>query len=678
MKNKRELIVDSFAGGGGASLGITWALDRGPDIAINHDAAAITMHAANHPETRHLTEDVWKVNPLGVTMGKPVGLLWASPDCKHFSRAKGSKPVEKKIRSLAWVVVKWAAEVQPRIIILENVREFADWGPLVPSWGCDGCGWRGTEGQAKLARRRRACPRCDACDIRESDEMVPDPDRKGLTFRNFVGRLRGRGYEVAWKILDAADFGAPTHRKRLFLIARRDGEPIVWPEPTHGNPKKIGRGLFDQHLKQWRTAAECIDWSLPCPSIFERKRPLAEATQRRIAHGIKRYVLDNPTPFIVGVGGRMGQSPESPVDQPNNTVTAKNDRAVVVPYVVGAGGPARAGEPKPVDRPGGAQTTRNHSHVVTPLLVDMQRWNRAKELGESFGTITTQGNRFPLLAPLLVRCNHGGDHFRGQPMDIPLPALTFFQSSALITPFLAPLTHQGAPRGQSPEDPLPTCTTAHRGETALFSPVLIQTSYGERKGQAPRTLDLENPMGTAVAGGIKQGLVAAFMAKHYGGMVGVPVDSPVPTTTERGTQNQLVAANLVHLKNHTNPTGCDDPLLTAAAGGLHAALVYSFLVKYFGTAIGQPIDEPLGTATTKDRFWLVTVTINGEPYVIVDIGMRMLTPRELARGQGFPDDYKLTGSNTSQVARIGNSVCPVMAEVLVRANFGKTAKRKVA
>lgn len=572
-----ELIIDSFAGGGGASLGIQWALGRGPDIAINHDAAAIAMHEANHPETQHFTEDVWKVNPRLVTRGRPVGLLWASPDCKHFSRAKGGKPVEKKIRSLAWVVVKWAKEAKPKVIMLENVREFADWGPLVPMWLCRSCGWRGTQGQAKLARRRLACASCDAPGLRESEELVPDPARKGLTFKRFVGRLRSAGYEVAWRVLDAADYGAPTHRKRLFLIARRDGERIVWPEPTHGDPKKIGRGLFDRHLKPWRTAAECIDWSLPCPSIFERERPLAEATMRRIAFGVKRYVLDATQPFIVGVGGRMGQSPAAPTDSPHNTVTSKNDRAIVTPY--------------------------------------------------------------------LVRCNHGGKDTWG--------------------------------RGREVTDPMFAATGSH-GD-ALVAPVLIQAGYGERDGQAPRVLDLGNPMGTAVAGGNKQALVAAYLAKHFGGVVGVPTDSPLPTTTARGTQNQLVTANLIHL-NHggKQDSGCDEPMRTATAGGLHAALVYSFLVKYFGTAVGQGIEAPLGTATTKDRFGVVTVTIDGEPYVIVDIGMRMLMPRELARGQGFPDDYILTGTKTSQVARIGNSVCPVMAEAMVRANFGAARGEQAA
>jgi DNA (cytosine-5)-methyltransferase 1 len=569
----RELVIDSFAGGGGASLGIAWALGRGPDVAINHDAAAIAMHAANHPETRHVSEDVWKTAPRQVTRGRPVGLLWASPDCKHFSRAKGGKPVEKRIRSLAWVVVRWADQCRPRVVILENVREFAEWGPLVPRWSCAACGWKGTEGQAVLARKRRRCPRCESVRLAESRDLVPDPSRKGLTFRRWVGRLKALGYAVEWRVLNAADYGAPTHRRRLFLVARCDGKPIVWPEPTHGDPKKLASpGLFAEVRQPWRTAAECIDWSLPCPSIFLTRqegravgvnRPLAENTLRRIALGIKRYVLDAPRPF-------------------------------------------------------------------------------------------------------LVVCNHGGPEFRGQDLGGPLPTIA-----------------------------------ASRDAHGLVAATLIQTGYSERSGQSPRTLDLGKPMGTAV-GGVKQALVtsflapmthdnravppgeplptittqynrcplvAAFLAKHYGGQVGQRAGAPLPTTVSRGTQTQVVAANLIHLNNNTNPSGVGAPLHTATGAGNHAALVYSFLIRYFGTSIGQHLAEPLYTVTGKDRFGYVTVTIDAEPFVIVDIGMRMLAPRELARGQGLPDDYVLTGTATSQVARIGNSVPPVMAKVLTGANY---------
>lgn len=280
-----ELIVDNFAGGGGASLGIEWAFNRNVDIAINHDCEALAMHEANHPQTKHYCEDVWAVDPVKVTGGKPVGLAWFSPDCKHFSKAKGGKPVEKKIRGLAWVVVKWAKLVSPRVIMLENVEEFQDWGPL----------------------------RADG---------TPCPIRKGMTFRRWKKQLENLGYKVECKQLRACDYGTPTIRKRLFVIARRDGLPIVWPKPTHG-----------KGLKPYHTAAECIDWSLACPSIFERKKPLAEATMRRIAKGMFRYVINAKEPFIVGVGGRMGQSRPRSVEEPFQTITAKADSALVVPFI---------------------------------------------------------------------------------------------------------------------------------------------------------------------------------------------------------------------------------------------------------------------------------------------------------------------------------------------------------
>lgn len=531
------LVVDSFAGGGGASQGIAWALGRAPDIAINHDADAIAMHEANHPSTRHVLEDVWRADLRSLVDGQEVELLWASPDCRHFSRAKGGQPVSKSVRSLAWVVVRWAEQVAPRLICLENVREFADWGPLVPRHECRSCGWRGTEGQATLKRRRRRCPRCESLKLQQTEDLVPDPDRRGLTFRRWVGRLRNLGYDVQWRSLDAADYGAPTHRRRLFLVARRDGEPIQWPEPTHADPAKIQQGgLWPDDRKPYRTAAECIDWSIECPSIFARKRPLAEKTMRRIAEGVRRYVLESAEPFIVqlahgeGRNGRWGAG-SRPLDEPLGTVHAG-----------------------------------------------------------------------------------GGNH-------------------ALVAPSLATIGH------------------------------------GERKGQAPRVRATDRPLGVVTGGG-HHALVAAFLAKHFGGMVGVEADTPLPTTTARGTQNQLVAANLVHMIYGAKQWSTVEQPLRTVTTGKHAALVYSFLVRYFGTAIGQHVTEPLYTITGKDRFGLVVVEVDGEHHVIIDIGMRMLTPRELARAQGFPDIYQLTGTKTNQVARIGNSVCPQVVQAIVGANVG--------
>ena len=972
--NRSELIIDSFAGGGGASLGIEWACGRSPDVAVNHNPHAIAMHTANHPTTRHYKEDVFRVNPREVTRGRPVGLLWLSPDCKHFSRAKGGKPVEKRIRGLAWVAIKWAVEAAPRVIVLENVREFCfpsrtavltkrgvvpigeievgdevwthnarwkpvtvisrrrsptvrvigygnsiiestpehrfyarqyapritksgkfgrhearllepewvradrladvdptsaytrqysgyawaspselprywmrlpaalgvdcsaeaffymlgrwlgdgwvnrrksrvdqdivricanlpeadelerrlaetglrwtrhrhtdnvdvfdldvassrilipwlkrhfgeyadgktlpawvygasevqrwamidgygdadghehnenevqfvsvsrclavgmrlllqslgvpahlssrpageqprvgdaertmrcreaysvswrretkwekchrselhlwgpvrsvepavadaevvditvaddhsfiadgqvvhncDWGPLVSRWVCGaGCGWKGTESQTTLLRSRRRCPRCESLRVRPTEDMVPCPDRKGLTFRRFVGRLKGCGYAVDWKVLNAADFGAPTHRRRLFLVARNDGEPIRWPEPTHADPKKIdGNNLFGDDRLPWRTAAECIDWSITCPSIFERKKPLADKTLRRIALGIKRYVLDNPRPFIV----------------------------------------------------------------------EMHRENKPRDPDSPLGTVTTQGNKFNL-----------------------------------VTPVITPVTHAGERRANSPEEPLPTVTGANRGELSVIAPTLVR-QFGGSDAAA-----VDAPLGTVVAGGMGKSLlvtpffthrytelpgrqargsaanapaapitptangamlVSAFIAKHFTGVVGVPPDVPLPTVTAID-HNAVVSANLVHL-NHGEKTvsGLDEPARTVTAGGTHAALVYSFLTKYFGNDThGQGVDHPLHTATAKARFGLVTVSVDGVDYVITDIGMRMLKPRELARAQGFPDSYLLTGTATQQVERIGNSVCPPVAKSVVRAQGFTPAGRK--
>ena len=527
-----ELIVDSFAGGGGASLGIEWALGRSPDIAINHDAEAIAVHSVNHPNTRHFCEDVWAVDPKAATSGKPVGLMWLSPDCKHFSKAKGGKPVEKKIRGLAWIAVRWAKAVRPRVIVLENVEEFAGWGPLL-------------------------------------EDGTPCPLRKGLTFRRFVKQLQNLGYAVDWQELVAADYGTPTTRKRLFLVARCDGQPIVWPEPTHG------RGLTP-----WRTAAECIDWHDPCPSIFERARPLAENTLRRIARGIRKYVIEAPQPFIVGVGGRMGQSPERGVDRPMQTVTAKGDAALVMPFLT------------------------EHANAST------QRIFRADE-------------------PLRTQCAQvKGGHF------------------------------------------------------AVVAPTLIQTGYGEREGQQPRAPGLDKPLGTVVAGGQKHALVAAFLAKHYGGVVGQPVPQALGTVTSID-HHSLVTSHL--MVNDTGHSGgrTDAPLPTVTTGN-HVAEVRAFLVAYYGNEKeGQPMLDPVRTVTTKDRLGLVTVA--GEEYAIADIGMRMLQPRELFRAQGFPDTYRIDSTaegialpKSTQVRLCGNSVAPQVAAAVVRAQFSVNSKEVAA
>lgn len=516
----QEIIVDNFAGGGGASLGIEWATGRAVDLSVNHDRASVEMHAKNHPATRHFCEDIWSVDPVKATRGRKVGLAWFSPDCRHFSRAKGGKPVSKRVRGLAWIVVKWAKAVKPRLIILENVREFQDWGPLIHQ--------RDTHG--KLMHTEHGEP-----------VMMPDKTRKGQTFRRWVSMLRNLGYAVEWRLLDAADYGAPTHRRRLFLIARRDGQPIVWPEPTHGKGRK-----------PYRTAAECIDWSIPCPSIFDRKRPLAPKTLRRIAMGLKRYVLDSTKPFIIHLT-HHGERRAHGMDEPMPTVTGANrgEQAIVTPYVVGVGGRAGQSPATGGDAPIGTVTMKNDRAVVTPYLVEVQNG--------SSGT----GHRAVDRPAHTITANPKGG------------------GMALLAPYLTAYHHQKASesRCKPPNQPI-------------------------------NTLDTQN----------RYGIVAPFLCSYFGSPadVGSRADDPLRTVTSRD----------------------------------RFALVQAFLTAH-GIDAGNP----------------PTVTIEGQQYVIADIGMRMLTPRELARAQGFPDDYILTGTKSNQVARIGNSVCPIMAKVLVGANY---------
>ncbi|MFM0630722.1 DNA cytosine methyltransferase [Paraburkholderia xenovorans] len=594
-----ELIVDNFAGGGGASTGLERAFGRPVDVAINHDPEAIAMHTANHPHTKHYCESVFDVDPLEITGNQPLALVWLSPDCKHFSKAKGGKPVSKKIRGLAWIALRWAAKGKPRVIMLENVEEFQTWGPL-------------------------------------DKDGNPDAKQKGRTFRSFINALRAQGYVVEWKELRACDYGAPTIRKRLFLVARRDHLPIVWPTPTHGDPKSAA--VRAGKLLPWRTAAECIDWSIPCPSIFERARPLKDATLRRIAKGIMKFVVNSSDPFIVKFQeNSTGQS----LDEPLHTVMAGAPRfGVIAPtlmHVTHHGADRTAGVDAPLATVTGAN--RGEQALVAATLVKQNFGETpCQDVGSPLHTITTQGNKFGVLAATLV-----------------------------------------------------------------------QTGYGERAGQAPRAPGLDKPLGTVVAGGVKHAVVSAFLAKHYGGVVGTGVDVPTGTVTTsdhhsvvtaqlvgcggRAGQSRprdasepmatvtskadttIVTSHLLKLRNNQFGQDDRDPMPTLTAGGGHVGEVRAFLIKYYGNdKDGQSLRMPLGTIPTHDRFGLVT--IHGEDYVIVDIGMRMLTPRELARAQGFPDSYVLDPvvngkplSKSAQVRMIGNSVCPDLSTALVVANF---------
>lgn len=542
---KGELIVDNFAGGGGASTGIELATGYSVDIAINHDPEAIKMHKANHPNTKHYCEDVWQVDPVKVCNGHPVGLAWFSPDCKHFSKAKGGKPKDKFIRGLAWVACRWAGLVRPRVIMLENVEEFKTWGPL---------------------NRRHH----------------PIKSKQGKTFEKFVQQLTDLGYEVQFKELIAADYGAPTMRKRFFMIARCDGKPIVWPEPTHAptDSEKVKSGL----LKPYVGAYTQLDFSLPCPSIFDTSeeikekygiravRPLAPKTMERIARGLKKFVIDNAEPFIVQVnhsGAKSNYCKSS--NEPLSTITGKHGFGIVEPYMVQIG--------------------------QTGFAAD-----RSKDVREPLTTIVSK-NEHCLISPTLIQ----------------------YHSE----------TAQGEVRGQSFDEPIMTVDSSNR-----------------------------------------YGLVASFIQKYYGGNYqgnGSDIKEPLHTITTL-ERNAMCAVNLIQMNNHCDGRDVKEPIPTITAGDGHFGEVRAFLIKYYGQGTGQDIQEPLDTVPTHDRFGLVT--INGTDYQIVDIGLRMLEPRELYGCQGFPDDYIIehdytgkTYPRSEQVRRCGNAVCPPIPAALVRANL---------
>lgn len=613
----RPLIIDNFAGGGGASTGLEAAFGRSVDVAVNHDEAAIAVHAANHPHTRHLCQSIMSIDPLDATGGAPTLLVWFSPDCKHHSKAKGGKPRDKNIRDLAHVVPHWIERLKratpegrgaPVVIMLENVEEFRQWGPL----DADG---------------------------------KPIKERQGEEFRLWVARIRRQGYKVEWRELIAADFdgwnlpAAPTSRKRLFLIARRDGRPIVWPKPTRakaGSPEVEAGKLLPR-----RTAAECIDWTIPCPSIFDRVRDLKPATCRRIAAGVMRYVITSARPFIVPVT-HGGSVRVHSVDEPARTITGahRGELATIVPHVMtmrNADKPYTAiDEPTHTITAGGA-----HQNLVAASMLKLRRNSRGEDAVQPLGTVTSGGLHHGVIGATLISTDN---------------------------------TSTRATRAFDPQDPMRTITTSGGGYAAVAA-TMIQTGYGEREGQAPRALDIEQPLGTVVAGGGKHAAIAAFMAQHNTGVIGHAADKPLSTIVQRGTQQQLVQTTLVDAD--ALPADMLDRAVQTAA----------FLVKYYGAEGGQhqSMHDPLGTVTTRDRFAVVTVTIDAATYVLVDIGMRMLTPRELATAQGFPADYVLdpvcwyatdNGNRrfgplpkSHQIAKIGNSVCPNMAEVLARANL---------
>lgn len=579
----REIVVDNFAGGGGASTGIEIAIGRSVDIAINHDQAAIAMHRANHPETEHYTEDVWKVDPKEACAGRPVALAWFSPDCKHHSKAKGGKPVSKKIRGLAWVAVKWAKAVRPRVIMLENVEEFMDWGRL-------------------------------------DENNRPDPRYKGETFRRFVGQLERLGYVVEYRLLRACDYGAPTIRKRFFLIARCDGKPIVWPEPTHAAPDSIE--VLSGLKKPWVPVADVLDFSLPCPSIFASSeeimeqygiravRPLSENTMRRIARGVMKFVVNNPKPFIVSIGqtGFAGDGRQSGVDEPLRTIVSKAEHCVCEP-------------------------------VLAPVMMRNNENAVGSDVRDPIGTVTTGGHHM-MISPCMIQYHS---------------------------------EQTGDARGQTVDNPIMTVDASNR--YGLVEPFLIQTGYGEREGQKPRTLDIQKPLGTIVAQSNKFAECSVFISKYYGGdNIAASAEAPLPTVTAID-HNAVCSVCVTQMGNNSEGQCADMPLNTVTAKSNHFAEVCAFLVKYYGNGDSTAsCRNPAPTITAKDRMGLVTV--HGQDYRIVDIGLRMLTPRELFDAQGFPSDYIIDVDadgkpypKSEQVARCGNAVCPPIPTALVRANL---------
>lgn len=596
-----ELLIDNFAGGGGASEGIQMALGRDVDIAINHDDEALAMHAANHPTTAHYREDVFDIHPGFVTKEQPIGLAWFSPDCKHHSKAKGGKPREQKIRGLAWVALRWAAFQKPRCIGLENVEEFQDWGPLDSD---------GKPIKAEKGRTFRAFVDALSTGLaKDHPDLQEIYETLGADFP--IDRLHaGLGYKVEWRVLRACDYGTPTIRKRLFMFARRDGLPIVWPAPTHGDPK--AKNFAKSKLQPWRTAAECIDWSIPCPSIFERKRPLKDKTLARVAKGIMKFVVNSADPFIVKFSeNSTGQQTDEPL------------------HTVMAGAPRFA--------------------LISPHMTKFRSGSTGSAMDEPMHTVTAGGTPNP-------------DHIStGNVHGI---------VEAVLAPILTEHANASTQRNFAADEPLRTqCAQVKGGHFALVSAMLAK-HYGGVVGTS-----VEVPFGTVTTAD-HHSVVTANLVRQFGASAGADVAEPVGTIVSGGAgKTQLVTSNLVKLRGENIGQPVDAPLATISAGGLHHAEVRAFLIKYYGNEKdGFDPREPMHTIPTKDRIGLVT--IKGEDYAIVDIGMRMLTPRELARAQGFPDSYILDPvhngkklSKTAQVRMIGNSVCPPLAAAIIRANF---------
>ena len=663
-----EIVVDFFCGGGGAGTGLEIGLGRTVNVAKNHSPQAISMHTVNHPGAKHFTTDVFEGDPDTECGGKAVGWFHMSPDCTHHSQAAGGQPRKREIRNLSWIGLKWAGMKRPRVISLENVKQILQWGRLIAKRD-KATGRVVTLDQVPHPTQKGKTTNRVAApgeQVPVSNQfLVPDPKQRGRSWRRFVALLEGMGYVVEWKVIKASDFGAPTSRERLFMIARCDGQPIVWPAPTHAKTPAKGQ-------QKWKTAADCIDFSDLGKSIFGRKKDLAQATLRRVAKGMKKFVIDNPAPFIVPIANWSGEAVQS-ADEPLRTITSY---------------------PK--------------------------------------------GGAFSVVSPIIAPATHQGSDRINDPLD-PLPTVTCANRGelTLISPVMVTAAHgEGKPGGvqrwgdgcKSSADPLGTVTAS--GGHSIASAHLVKFRFNDA-GKA-----LDEPLPTITSGGNYQrpagaahamGISTVFMAQMNGGFnttAAKSIEDPMTTVTNTGSQQQLVAANLVHLRGHCDARDVNDPLHTISAGGQHHGLASAFMERAFGASVGQGLEEPAPTITaggggksslvsltlspeheagalrvaaflisyygtenisacdspaptitTKDRLAMVTVMLQGTPYVIVDICLRMLKPAELYKAQGFPADYIISHgadgkpfTKTQQVHMCGNSVSPPPMAALARAN----------
>lgn len=687
----QEVFIDLFSGGGGTSMGIEEAIGMPVFAAVNHDPDAIAQHMANHRYTKHYQTSVWDVDPETACEGRPVALLWASPDCKHFSKARGGKPVNKNIRSLSWVVLKWALDVRPRVLMMENVEEIQTWGPLIYV----------KRGNQKV--------------------WIPDPEHAGETFMAFISMLTtgvpedhpaleeachylrlgkddpkrqklidGLGYKVEYKELVAADLGAPTTRKRFMLCGRCDGKPIVWPERTHAprNSEEVKSGK----CKPWRSAAEIIDWSLPSYSIFDTKeqikekygvnaiRPLADNTMKRVICGVDKHSIKSHNPYLVtmGYGERHGQAPRvHDIRDPLGTVVAKDKWGVAEP-------------------------------VVTPFIVQQKFSNPAQDISNPLSTITSVGAHelvSPVMAPFTFS-NTGGSV--GSPASEPVHTIRSAGGQVLASASLMCIGQTGGgDRLRDIREPVPTVVS--KQEACLLSANLIQY-HTEKDGEVARTADLQNPIPTIDAAN-RHGLATAQLVEYYGNGQSVDVGEPLHTVTSHDRDAQALA----HIQKYYGGvvgSECTEPLPTVTAID-HNALCTAHVVKFKRQELGTSPADPLPTITATGSYaecravlakvdgcqdlghWpkirallnkycgyhlqedeIILLIIWGVAYFIADILLRMLTPRELYNAMGFPPDYIIDVDHlgrpypkSKQVARCGNAVCPPMAKAMVQANF---------